>query len=71
MYAPRDRAGRTDDALMESGARAGTQVRVCSRAAMLRGLLAVLNVVQGTVDAEMTPGATRGQTRGSFATKKR
>jgi hypothetical protein len=28
-------------------------------------------VCQGTVDAEMTPGATRGQTRGSFATKKR
>ena len=26
VYAPRDRAARSDDALMESGARAGTQV---------------------------------------------
>lgn len=30
-----------------------------------------VTMLQGTVDAEMTPGATRGQTRGSFATKKR
>ena len=32
MYAPRDRAAKTDDALMESGARAGTQVAAAAAA---------------------------------------
>ena len=44
---------------------------VAAAAAVVVVVVGVMAVLQGTVDAEMTPGATRGQTRGSFATKKR
>ncbi len=60
---------------MESGARTGTQVmmemHVAAVAVVTEGVYGFHFIFQGTVDAEMTPGATRGQTRGSFATKKR